>query len=270
MHIVDELIEERCARLRANPVLWPLARPVLYSVLGYRAARRMADAVGDLTGTQSFEYISQLLNLNVPTAGLDNVPDKGRVLMIGNHPTGLADGIVVYEALKQKRPDLVFLANADALRAIPKSTDLIIPVEWVKAKRSMETARKTLAGVRQAMKDERAMVIFPSGSLAKWVPGFGLQEKPWETSAVQMAHKYKAPIVPMALSGRNSLVYYLFSMLSDELRDITLFHELLNKLRHSLPVSFGPVLAHSTLPANARDATAHIRKIVTQDMAETE
>lgn len=270
MHIVDELIEERCARLRANPLLWPVAKPVLYQLLNYRSARKMADVVGGLTGAQSFDYLSQMLSLDVPVSGLEHVPASGKVILIGNHPTGLADGVVVYEALRKKRPDLVFLANADALRAIPKADDLIIPVEWVTAKRSLDTARQTLAGVRMAMKDGRALVIFPSGSLAKWVPGQGLVEKPWEISALNMARKYQAPIVPMSLTGRNSLVYYLFCMLHEELRDITLFHELLNKTGQQLPISFGPVIAHSDLPKGAKQATAHVRNVVTRDMAETE
>jgi hypothetical protein len=41
-HIVDRLIEERCPKLRASPA-WPVARPLLYSLLGYGKARAMAD-----------------------------------------------------------------------------------------------------------------------------------------------------------------------------------------------------------------------------------
>ena len=40
-HIVDRLIEERCPKLRASPA-WPVARPLLYSLLGYGKARAMA------------------------------------------------------------------------------------------------------------------------------------------------------------------------------------------------------------------------------------
>lgn len=270
MHIVDELLEERCEKLRANPVLWPVARPVLYKLLNYRAAKHMADDVANLTGAGAFQYITELLGLDMPKAGLEHIPATGRTILIGNHPTGLADGIVVFNALREIRPDLVFLANADALRVIPFATDLIIPVEWETSKRSLETARRTLEGVRQAMKEERALVIFPSGALAKWVPGQGLADKPWETSAVHMARKYKAPIVPMSLTGRNSLIYYLFSMLNEELRDITLFHELLDKTGMRLPIKFGPVIPLDSLPRAARDATAHVRRIVTEDMADTE
>ena len=51
-HIVDVLIAERAPRLTASPV-WPVVRPALYSVLNYRAAVRMADAIQNLTGAET-------------------------------------------------------------------------------------------------------------------------------------------------------------------------------------------------------------------------
>ncbi len=41
-HIVDTLIAERAPNLAASP-LWPVLRPLLYSFLDYRKARRMAE-----------------------------------------------------------------------------------------------------------------------------------------------------------------------------------------------------------------------------------
>ncbi len=120
--------------------------------------------------------------------GLQNVPETGACMVIANHPTGLADGLAVFQALRDRRPDHVFLANADALRVIPNGQDVIIPVEWVADKRSHAKTRETLLAMRQAIQDGKCLVIFPSGRLARlgWK---GLVDQPWESSAASGARK---------------------------------------------------------------------------------
>ncbi len=269
LHIVDELIEERCQRLRAQKALWPLIQPVLYRVLGYARARDMAERIAHSTGFEAFDEVSRILDLRLNVDGLHHVPKTGRLVVIADHPTGLADGVAVFDALKKKRPDLMFLANADALRVVPRGADLIVPVEWVLEKRSRETARATLAGVKKAMADERCIVMFPAGKLAGLTIN-GLQDKPWQSTAVSIARKYEAPVAPLHISGRNSVLYYLFCALNAELRDVTLFHELLNKAGQSFAMTFGPLINTGQLPANASEATAHVRHTVTQELAVTE
>ncbi|GGX63988.1 acyltransferase [Litorimonas cladophorae] len=181
--------------------------------------------------------------------------------MIANHPTGLADGLAVFQAIRERRADHLFLANADALRVIPHGQDIIIPVEWVKEKRSHAKARDTLLAVKKAIDNGKCVVIFPSGALAK-LSWRGLRDKPWENSAATLARKYGTPIIPLKIKARNSTLYYVFAKLNSELRDITLFHELLNKKRQVFHMTFGEQIAPARLPKNADEATAEIRKIV--------
>jgi len=269
MHIVDELIWERSQKLQANRVLWPVLRPLLYKILGYRAAMNMADNVVNCTGFEAFAHVSKLLALTVTTSNAHFVPRDGRLMLISNHPTGLADGVAAFDALRELRPDLMFFANADALRVVPDGQDIIIPVEWVPEKRTREKARETLTHFRRAMDEERCVVVFPSGGLAKLGLN-GLIDRPWASSAASLARKFKIPIVPVHMRGRNSILYYLFSALNTELRDITLFHELLNKENKSFTVNFGQPITTNTLPSNADEATQALRQLVTHDLAITE
>jgi putative hemolysin len=266
MHIVDELILERATRLQAFPPVWRMIRPFLYGLLGYDTARKMADAVGPKTGFEAFAHVSDQLQLNLNCQGLEHVPETGRAVVIGNHPTGLADGIAVFDALRARRPDLMFMANADALRVVPAGTDIIIPVEWVLEKRSREKTRATFQAFRRAMDEERCVVLFPSGTLAK-LSFSGLVEKPWAGSAVSLARKYEAPIVPVHTTGINSFMYYLFCILNTELRDVTLFHELLNKGGKTFDLHFGTKIDPKTLPAKIDEATEFVRQVVTRQLA---
>jgi len=77
-----------------------------------------------------------------------------------------------------------------------------------------------------------------------------------------LAKKYGAPVIPLRIDARNSWLYYLVSWLSTEIRDITLFHELLNKKGQTFELTFGEAISPDSLPKNADKATALIRKVV--------
>src|SRR3974390_2211851 len=165
-HVVDLLIEERAPKLAASPA-WPILRPPLYALLGYRRARAMADAIAAMPGRAALDFTSELLSLEVETYGLERLPRAGRVVLIANHPTGVADGIAVYDVVKLIRPDVMFYANSDAHRIAPRFDEVLIPVEWVEEKRTRERTRLTLSMTRATMEAERALGIFPAGRVAR-------------------------------------------------------------------------------------------------------
>lgn len=260
LHIVDVLIEERCPKLRASP-LWPLARPILYGMLGYSKARTMADEIVQLTGRESFDRLSAQLSFDMSVSGLDRLPATGRCIVAANHPTGLADGVAVWDLLKQKREDIIFFANADAIRVNPRFEDVLIPVEWVVAKRSPSKTRETLRRAGEAFAQEKCVVIFPSGRLARKVNG-QMEEKDWFPTVVALARKQGAPVVPLNLDARNSALYYLLCDLSNELRDITLFHELLNKTGSKIRMTFGQPISPDRLKGDPAELTEELKKHV--------
>lgn len=261
VHIVEQLIQERAPKLIGRPRLWRAVRPLLYRLLAYDAAVFLADAVRPMSGHDAFRMVARHISPRVAVEGLQNVPRVGACIVISNHPTGLADGLAVFQALRDRRRDHVFLANADALRVVPKGQDIIIPVEWVKEKRSLAKTRDTLLAMRRAIEDGACIVIFPSGRLARksW---HGLVEQPWESSAAMVAKKYGVPVVPLRIQARNSPLYYFFHRVSAELRDITLFREMLNKKHRLFRLTFGDPILPEALPANADEATAVLRRRV--------
>lgn len=261
MHIIEQLIAERAQKLMKRQRVWRAIRPALYKMLGYEKAVAMADTVADMSGWDAFAHVSAMLDLPPLVSGLEHVPKTGAALIIANHPTGLADGIFVYDALKALRPDHIFLANADAVRVAPKCTDIIIPVEWVVEKRSPAKARNTLKAINTALTNQRAVVIFPSGVLAK-MTWRGLVDKPWNPTAVSIARKNKVQIIPLHINARNSAMYYIFAFLNNELRDITLFHELFNKSVSKPELTFGAPIDVATLPKGSAQSTQEVRKIV--------
>ncbi len=239
-HIVDELIAERAPQL-SRSWAWPLVRPGLYALLGYRNARIMADRVASVGGREAMDYASDLLGLSTVASGLDRIPRTGRVVVVCNHPTGLADGVAVDEVLKPLRPDRIYFANADARRISPRLDEIFIPVEWVQAKRTRDTVRLTVRRAQQALEAERALVIFPAGRISRRRDGV-LADLAWASSALSLARRHHAPVLPIHLAGPPSRLFRLFDHVSAELRDITLFHELLNKRGGRFRLTIGPLI----------------------------
>jgi putative hemolysin len=260
-HIIDVLIAERAPKLAAG-VAWPVLRPLLYAFLDYDKARRMADAIAPLPGRTALEHVSKRLSVKVAATGLERIPRKGRLIVVCNHPTGIADGIAVYDALKAIRPDLCFYANSDAHRISPGLTDVLIPVEWVETKRTRERTRETLLRTRQALEAERCLVIFPAGRLARRRPDGRLADLPWATSAISLARKYGAPVVPIYVMGPWSAMFHFFNRFSTELRDVTLFHELLNKQGRAFALTIGRPIEPEALEGEPADAVARLKAFV--------
>lgn len=264
-HIVEELILERAPSL-ASSVIWPVLKPALYGLLGYGRAVRMADAISGLSGEAALDYISRLLSLEVGVRHIERLPHTGRCVVVCNHPTGIADGIALYDAIRRVRPDITFFANADALRVNPRFSDVLIPVEWVEAKRTREKTRATLNAARAAFEAERCVVLFPAGRLARRGAGGQLQDPPWQATAMSLAQKYEAPLVPVHLSGPESLWFHTFNRFSQELRDITLFHEFLNKAGQRFDLSIGPVIAPEKLKGETGLLCARLKTYIEREL----
>ncbi|MCP5181745.1 MAG: 1-acyl-sn-glycerol-3-phosphate acyltransferase [Pseudomonadales bacterium] len=258
-HIVDTLIEERAGRLMRRPLVWKAVQRLLYPVLGYDKAIHMVNLLRDAGGREVFDWLSDRLRMQVSCEGLEHLPATGRAVILANHPAGIADGIAVYDALKEKRPDMVFFANRDAIRAVPRLNEMIIPVEWMEHRRDHARNKETVRGMVQAMRDERLIVIFPSGRLAR--PTLrGLVERDWMSSGVSIAQKYGCPIVPMHVRGTNSWLFYLLWFVNTELKDMTLFRELLNKTDQRYHLRLAPTLRAT---GDADELTRRIRQFVT-------
>ena len=263
-HIVDVLIEERAVELRKREKLWPLLRWICNGFLGYKEAVELIDACYPLAGLDVLEHMSQLLKMQVSTTGIENIPKKGRALVTPNHPAGVADGIAVFDVLKGVRKDLCFVANRDAIRVSPGLADVIIPVEWRVNERSAKKTRETVRAINQAFADERLVVIFPSGRLAE--PTIrGLKERPWQTTALSFARRSESPVIPMHVKGENTLLYYLSWYINTELKDMTVFRELVRKRGRPYTMTIGEPFSLDP-KVEVASTTEALRKFVLEDL----
>lgn len=260
LEVVEELLTER-ARGWTEDWSWPLVQPLLYRILDFDKAVRMADLLHHMDGADALQMVSILLELQVETVRASRIPSAGPVFIVSNHPSSIADGVVMDDAVRPVRGDLVYFANSDAFRVAPKFDQILIPVEWVAEKRSREKTRETLTLARQALEKQAAVIIFPAGRIAKYKDG-ALRDPDWEPTAVALARKKGAPILPVHMTGRSSRLYHFADKVSPALRDMTLFHEMMNRQGRRATVTFGPLIPPDRLTGEPEAVTKALKDYV--------
>ena len=256
---LDPLIAERAPWLFGSSPAAPVAKRALMGLLGYGRTVALGELYQDWPTDHIMHHIAGLLARDMQVTGLENIPRQGPAMIVCNHPTGIADGIMLHHALFPLRPDMFIYANSDILRILPQFESLIAPVEWREDKRTKAKTRETMQYTRQAIDAGRIGVIFPSGRLAKR-RGLSLHERPWMASAAMIARKYDLPIIPLHIRARNSALFYLFDFIHPTLRDITLFYETLNKDQQPYRLSIGEPISAAALPSKSDEAIEVLKR----------
>ena len=168
---------------------------------------------------------------------------------------------LLHAVVSAVRDDLFIYANHDMIRVLPQTEELIAPVEWRMEKRSHAKTKYTMDYTRAALGQGRIGLIFPSGRLAKR-HGLKLHERPWMASAVMIARKFGAPVIPLHIRARNSALFYLLDAIHPTLRDVTLFNEVLNKADHTYRITIGKPIDPASLPAKSEEGIEALRRAV--------
>ncbi|MFV0360862.1 1-acyl-sn-glycerol-3-phosphate acyltransferase [Tropicimonas sp.] len=255
---IDPLIRERANWLFSDSFVSRNAHRLLNRVLSYDDTIALGNQLRNEPADVIMNHMAKLIARDVQISGLENVPQSGPALIVANHPTGIADGIIMWHALTKRRADPFFYANSDILRVVPQLETMIAPVEWRVEKRSHAKTRETMAYTRKAIEAGRIGVIFPSGRLAKrrWLK---LHEREWMASAAMIARKFDLDVIPVNVRARNSALFYMFDLIHPSLRDITLFHETLNKDRQPYRLNFGRPIPAKSLPASSAEAIEEMK-----------
>ncbi|MGR3435460.1 MAG: 1-acyl-sn-glycerol-3-phosphate acyltransferase [Shimia sp.] len=258
---IEPLIAERAPWLFRGGIVARAVKPTLDRLLCYRETVQVGDELDPFAAPTIMQHLAHRLAQRVTTQGTAHIPASGAALIVANHPTGIADAIMLNSVIDRVRDDAYYFANRDIMRVMPQFGSMIAPVEWRLEKRSHAKMKETMAFTRRAVEDGRLGVIFPSGRLAKR-RGIKLYERPWMASAAMIARKFDLPIIPVNIRARNSGLFYLFDLLHPTLRDITLFYETLNKDRQPYHITVGEPIAAASLPKDSAQGIEILRREV--------
>ncbi len=252
-HVVAERFPEFPQR---NPTLHKTVVALLRQLFRESEFQRFAERYPHLAG---FDFVEQVLDhfgfgFTVSERERERIPAWGRVVIIANHPIGSLDGLALLSLVGSMRRDVKAVAN-DVLAVVEPLRSLLLPVDNM----SSRTARENIRAIEQHLQNDGAVIIFPAGEVSR-MGATGVRDGRWRNGFLRFAEKSQAPILPVFVDARNSMLFYSLSMLAKPLSTLWLVREMFKHNDQSVRVRIGHAIDHDTYHALPLDARAKVKR----------
>lgn len=194
-------------------------------------------------GFDFVEAVLEYFNFGYTVSNKDkaNIPSSGRVIIVANHPLGALDALALISLVKEVRRDVKVLAN-DVLMQIEPLNALLIPIDNL----SGTTAKESIKKVYDALENDEALIVFPSGEVSRAQPT-GIKDTKWKKGFLKFAQKTNSPILPVFIDAKNSPLFYTLSMVNKKLSTFLLAREMFKKRSKIIHFKIGEMIAYKTI-----------------------
>jgi len=194
------------------------------------------------------------LSLSVTGGSLANIPSKGPLIVIANHPYGILDGLMMGHILSQTRGDFRILANS-VFRKPEDLNRVVLPVSFDETKEAVALNLQTRKTALNYLGQGGAIGIFPGGTVSTGARPFAQPLDPsWRSFTARMIAKSGANVVPIYFEGHTSGLFQVASHLHSTLRMGLLIKEFGKRVDTPVEVAVGKPIAQHELAERATDA----------------
>lgn len=178
-------------------------------------------------------------------------------ITVSNHPYGHIDGIAAIETVGSRIRSYKMMVNV-ILGLVDTMAENFITVNPMKYgdKHSI-----TFAGIKESIahvKDGHPLGFFAAGAVSNLIFKRGrivIEDREWQPAVMKIIQKVKVPVIPMHISGHNSLPFYLSRIFGYQARTLRLCHELYNKKGKEMVITFGEPIIPDTIQSFKDDIT---------------
>jgi len=242
--------------VRAARACRPVAA-LLDRALGLHTRKRLHDAAsGGTDDLPLWDRALDALRISIePRAGdLSRIPATGPLLVVANHPLGLADGLALLQLLHRARGDVKVIATR-LLRLISPLEPVLLPVNLFGGKNAVHRNAVVLRSAIRWLRSGGCVVVFPAGEVAHRGNGAGgTIESAWHRAAAAIAAHAPSAVLPVHIDGANSRAFRLAGRVSPWLRTALLPRELCRLRGRTVHVRVGhaipPLLLRNIDPAD--------------------
>ena len=174
------------------------------------------------------------------------MPAKGPLVIVSNHPFGLLDPIVLGHFVARLRPDLRMMANL-MLGSVEEVKPHVITVNPFGGNAAVKQNIGPLKAAIKFLRTGGALAIFPSGEVAHYKPGHGVQEEPWSKHVGGLVRRTQATVLPIYFPGRNGLLFHAAGLIHEKLRTGLLVREFLGRKHGPTEIRVGQPIPFSRL-----------------------
>lgn len=196
----------------------------------------------DLHGrAKNLEFIDEVFKYldfrcQVSDEDIKKIPSSGKLICVLNHKLGLLDGLSILKTIGAVRRDVRIIVS-DVLAPVENMADLFLFYDLYSSSMQKENLKK----IQSALRDERVIIFFPSGSVAKLTIR-GIREGSWRQGPVLLARKYGVPVLPVCVNSQNSFLYYLVTLINPDISTLLLLREMFKKRSHTISLKIGDLI----------------------------
>lgn len=221
----------------------------------YRVWRRDVVGKSPRPWGVALDMIPTRLRIEAADGWAENVP-SGPLVMVANHPFGIADGIALLAIAEMLQRPCRILVNADFMR-VPEAQPLCLPIDFSDTKEAIDTNLKTRALARQLIREGVILIVFPAGGVATAETPFGTAEElPWKKFVVRLIRQSGASVLPIYFEGQNSWLFHLVSRYSLTLRLALLVSEFRRQIGGTIRARIGAPVSAAEIEAAAQGRQA--------------
>ncbi|MDR0422233.1 MAG: hypothetical protein LBH72_04380 [Proteiniphilum sp.] len=216
-------------------------------ISGLDIANKIYDRSKHLTGPAFCKDVLDKLEITrtVRNAEVLDTFKNRPFITVSNHPYGHIDGIAAIETVGSRVRYYKMMVNV-VLGLVDTMAENFITVNPMMY---AEKSSITFAGIKESFDHVRAgfpLGFFSAGAVSNLVFRRGritVEDRKWQQAVIKIIQKVHVPVIPMHISGRNSLPFYMSKIFGYKFRTLRLCHELYNKKGKEIVVTFGePVM----------------------------
>ncbi len=240
-------------RINADAIANPIARNTVRLTRGILERTLCFGELNDyyrdaakLDTSQSFSTrVLRSMNVTwrIASGGENQIPSKGPLVVVANHPFGGVEGMLLTSLMEGFRPDTRVMVNY-LLAVIPDMREQFIFVDPFGSKDAIRSNIKPVKECLAWLRQGGALGVFPAGEVSSVdIKSGKVRDPAWSPMVAGLIRKTHATVLPVFFAGHNGPIFNLAGLIHPRLRTLMLPTEFVNKDGRELSVHIGKPIA---------------------------